>query len=347
MELTRCYNLALEANPVKLDTARYTYERHLQFVNLWTGKLLFNGNKSLSTAYLGQLANQAQHKARGVIRALRESAKETGNKVNVPVLQRVGCPAKIESSGNSFDYWLTVENEFEKAKRVALPVKSHRKLNLALKDGWKLNPVAEFFKDRNGRFYARVFVQKEVERAEPKREFLGCDVGYRNSVARSDGYVGKNTGKVIAAQRTKNAERRRQNHTVKTVKTFLKQLLDIEARRAVNVSRRNGLSLAVESPKTLANLRSGKLQGWARCYFYERCRVLCMEEGVCLVWVNPWQTSQTCSVCGVTDGKSREKNTFRCVSCKSELHADVNAAVNISRKGTESLRKIRRSGSVK
>jgi len=346
MEILRSYALVLDANPVKLDTARYTYERHLKLVNLWTGKLLFNGNKSLSTYGLGKLASQAQHRARGVIQALKASAKETGNKVNVPVLARVGCPAKIEESENSFDYWLTVEHEFEKAKRVALPVKSHRKFNDALKNGWVLNPVAEFFKDRNGRFYARVFVSKEVKKAEPRNEFLGCDVGYRNGVARSDGYIGKNTGKIIRLHRVKNAERRRQNHKVNSVKTFLKQLLDIEARRAVNVSLRDELSLVVESPKTLANLRSGKLQGWARCYFYERCRILSKEQGVFMLWVNPAYTSQTCSVCGLIDGKSREKSVFKCTSCKSELHADVNAAVNISRKGSESIVKMR-SGSAR
>ena len=72
MKMMRSYNLAIYPNPLKLDTARYTYERHLQFVNSWVGPLFFNGNRSLSTLGLGQLANQAQHKARGIISALRD-----------------------------------------------------------------------------------------------------------------------------------------------------------------------------------------------------------------------------------------------------------------------------------
>jgi transposase len=336
--------LALEANLTKLDTARYTYERHLQFVNLWTGKLLFNGNKSLSTADLGQLANQAQHRARGVIRALRESAKETGNKVNVPVLQRVGCPARIEASQNSFDYWLTIENEFEKAKRVALPVKSHGKLNRALKQGWALNPVAEFFKDRNGRFYARVFVQKEVKRAEPKPTSLGVDVGINHCVARSDGYLGRSAGKILRKARARDAERRRQGHQRSLPKSSFRQQLDIEAKRAVNVSLNRRQNLVVESPKILANLKPS-LQ-WARVYFANRCHILGREKEVFTWNVNPWNTSRTCYKCGYVAAESRNGVSFTCVGCGYKTHSDIGAARNIGRKGTESIMKMR-SGSGK
>lgn len=224
-------------------------------------------------------------------------------------------------------------------------MRSHRKMNDALRNGWALNPVGEFFKDRNGRFYARVFVQKEVAKAEPKLECLGVDVGYRHAVARSDGYIGVNTARVIKKSREQNAERRRQGHGTKSSKTFLKQLLDREARRAVNVSKRNGLSLITESPKALANLKSGKLSGWARCYFYERCRVLGQESEVCVRWVNPAYSSQECSKCGLIDGSNRVKQTFRCVSCGNTAHADINAAVVIARRGAVSIVKMR-SGTV-
>ena len=150
MKLTRTYNLALYSNKDKLEIARYTYVRHLTLTNHWTKLLFRNGNISISTAKMGQLANQAQHKARGIISALREAEKATKRKASTPEIERVGCPANLEPSENSFDYWLTVENEFTKTKRVALPVKSHRKLNDALRSGWKLIRNAELFQDKNG-----------------------------------------------------------------------------------------------------------------------------------------------------------------------------------------------------
>lgn len=350
MEVIRTYQLAIYPNAVKLDTARYTYERHLQHVNIWTGKLFFNGNKAISTEGMGQLCNQAQHKARGIIRALTQAAKETGGKTNVPVVKQAGCPAKIQASETpEFDYWMTVENEFERKGGIKIPCKSHKKLNGALRDGWVLNNVAEFFQDKNGKFYARVFVQKEVKKAEKKEASLGCDVGYRNAVIRSDRYIGQNISMVIKQERQKQASRQRNGLKVKRalgLKSRIKQVLDIEANAAVRRSCKASLNLVVESPKVLANLRSGKLHGWARNYFANRCQVLGKEHEVFVWEINPAYTSQTCFKCGHVDKQSRVGVSFVCVSCGHSDHADINAARNIARKGTESLRKLKRSGSV-
>ncbi|MEV0792741.1 transposase [Kribbella sp. NPDC050459] len=47
--------------------------------------------------------------------------------------------------------------------------------------------------------------------------------------------------------------------------------------------------------------------------------------------VNPAYTSQTCSACGHVASENRESQTvFRCVACRYEANADVNAAVNIA-----------------
>lgn len=337
MQMTRSYNLALHANSVKLDTARYTYERHAQYVRHWAGRLFFNGNKSLSTAGLGQLANQAQHKARGIISALTAAAKAAGNKTNVPRIERVGCPAKIEASQNSFDYWLSVESQF--GKRIQLPVKSHRKLNEALRGGWILNEAAEFFKDRNGVYYARVYVQREVTKAEPKVECLGVDVGYRHGACDSDGHIGTNTGRALRQTRERKAQRQRQGLKVSGVKSRMKQLLDREAKRAVARCADTSRSLAVEAPRVVGHLGKRNLHGWAAAYFESRCQVLCKENAVWSVWVTPAYTSQDCAECGHRDGQNRRGISFVCVSCRHRAHADVNAARNISARGTASLRK--------
>ncbi len=54
--------------------------------------------------------------------------------------------------------------------------------------------------------------------------------------------------------------------------------------------------------------------------------------GVVVAHVNPAYTSRTCSRCGCRDKRNRRSQAkFRCVVCKFESHADVNAATNISR----------------
>lgn len=350
MEVTRAYQLAIYPTKTKLDTARYTYTRFLEYINTWSGKLFFNGNKAISTEGLGMLCNQAQHKARGIIRALQAASKETGNKSNVPEVRRIGCPAKLQASlTHEFDYWLTVENQFAKKGGVKLPCKSHKKLNQALRVGWVLNDVAEFFQDKNGKFYARVFVQKEVKKATKKEQSLGCDVGYRNAVIRSDRYVGRNISRIIKKEKQKQASRQKNGLKVKKslgLKSRVKQVLDLEAKLAVRRSHKLGFNLVVESHKVLANLKSGKLHGWARSYFANRCQVLGKEQEVFVWEVNPAYTSQTCFNCRHVDKQSRVGVKFVCVSCGHSDHADINAARNIALKGTESLRKLKRSGSV-
>lgn len=368
MLLSRMFLLKLSGNKSKTDTARYTYEKHLMYVRHWVNLLYFNGNKAISTEGMGQLANQAQHRARAIIAAQTASTKATGNKSNVPQITRIGCPAKLGlSTTKDFDYWLLVENEFKKSGRIALPCQSHIRLNKFLKDGWTLNMESAELVYRGDVAYAHVCVQKEVDKAEPKTDTLGCDVGYRNSVSRSDGYVGKNTAKIIAKQRKKEKAQKRQDtlranrrhprrtiegqlwftkrplkkrHCSKKLKTVVKQILDAETRRAILVSKRGGKTLVVESPKVIANLKSGSLQGWARGYFASRAAVLGAENGVFVWSVNPAWTSVTCNGCGKIERQSRVGSRFECVACGHVAHADVQAAKNIAQIGRRTLRAL-------
>jgi putative transposase len=354
MQVTRIAKLALYPNPGKLEIARYTYERHLKFAQHFVTQLYFRfrqGVKSLTTKGMGQLANQAQHKAQGILKAHFESSKETGNKSNVPQIKQTGCPAKIEKSkDSSFDYWLTLENLFSKMGRVSIPVKGHKRLTQWLQRGYKLNPAAEFHKDKNGKFYAIVFLQKEVEKANPRKKCLGIDVGIFHAVARSDGYLGRGCRKLLKLTRDRNAERRRQGHSWKSAKTFMRQMLDIEAKRAVCVALVTGQSLAFEDPKLLANLKPrGRIAMWARSYFARRVQVLAQEYGVFTVAVRPAYTSQTCSECGYCDAQNRVKSAFKClkVGCGNSTDSEINASRVIALKGSENVVKILdyRSGS--
>lgn len=63
------------------------------------------------------------------------------------------------------------------------------------------------------------------------------------------------------------------------------------------------------------------------------------ERGGTLVKVNPAYTSQTCSDCGTIDKQSRESQArFVCRHCGFRAHADHNAAINILRRNTASMR---------
>jgi len=338
--MNRSYKLKVYGNKVKTDTALYTLNRFKAFSECFIGKLFFNGNRHISTVGMGDLADKAQKKCFGVVRSLHALQKE-GIKTNVPYKPDFGCPGMIyPAKKGAFDYWISVSNLWTKRSVVALPAKSHKALNGALKNGWKIIPNCEL-KIINGNLYAIVFVSKETSRMKKFNNVLGCDVGLKHSVSCSDRYLGHGLKRAIRTDRIRTAERRRQGHKVSSkVKTLIKQILDREAKTVLRRSQRSLSAIAVESPKRLANLRSGKLQGWARSYFANRLHILGKENGVLILDINPYQTSQTCSKCGIVDKKSRRsRDEFVCASCGHKDHADTNASVVIAQKGAQMLAK--------
>lgn len=336
--VTRSYKLPIIANRDKIETAKYLINRFNLYLVQFLGNLYYY-NKTESTEGLGELANQAQHVAKGKVKAIKESAKATGNKVNLPMITHEGVPVKVElSHKTSFDYVVKVPNHWKKNCKLDLMVKSNKNFNDALKNGWEKTSFGELKQDKNGKIYLIVCVQKTVKRAELITDCVGVDVGISSCISRSDGYQAQEISSVLKEQKRKQAERQRQGIRSKVNKTSLKQILDKEAKNTVARCAESKLSLAVESRKVLNNLRSGKLQGWARCYFANRCEVLCRESSVFFVEVNPAYTSQICHCCdavGLRDGK-----TFTCPSCKKTFDADFNGSVNIAKKGRQAIEQI-------
>ena len=337
----RSYKLKIYPNKGKAEAMRYAHGAFLKWCGHWSGKLLFNGNKRISTKGMGKIADQAQHRIRGVISALKASSEATGNKMNVPGTENLGMYAKISpSKAGGFDYWVQTQDLWNRGKPVKAPAKSHKALNKALESGWKLSGHCEV-KRAGGEWYALVFLSKEVEKARPNPDFTGVDAGYRHSVATSEGHLGFRSDKVIRKARDSQRERYRQRtkHGQAQApkgnkrKTQLKQLLDKEAQVIVRRSLRLGRSLAVESPKTLANLKSGKLHGWARNHLGARLKALARENSIWLMEINPAYSSQTCGECSERDAKSRVRGLFKCVKCGHTDNADVNAAKVLCQRG--------------
>ncbi len=340
----RSYFIPVYSNPGKQESIRYTITRFAQYVQHFVNKFFYDQVSKSSTKGIGKLANQAQYKARGIIRAQRAASEATGNKSSCPEIKFKSCPAKIEvSEDSSYDYWISSLDQFTDKRngRTFIPANSIKPLNKSLKHGWKLNETCElvFRGSKYPKLYARVFVEKEEPKLLQSRGFLGVDVGINHTVVRSDGYLGPSAKKILDRTREIRAERQRQNHKFKSQKTALKQQLDIDVNRALNVSKRNSLSLAVENPKVLANLKTHNK--WAKCYFANRLTVRAREEGIDLKFINPAYSSITCSQCGTIDKWSRDRQDFHCTACGYVAHADLNAACILSQRASVSFPKER------
>jgi putative transposase len=73
-------------------------------------------------------------------------------------------------------------------------------------------------------------------------------------------------------------------------------------------------------------------QGWGNFRLYLEYKQA--QRGGWVFYINPANTSQTCSGCShIHPGNRRSQSDFVCLSCGLEINADLNAAINISRAG--------------
>jgi IS605 OrfB family transposase len=184
--------------------------------------------------------------------------------------------------------------------------------------------------------------------------FLGVDLGVAQIAADSDGnlYSGSEIKSVrhrqrrlrakLQARRTRSAKRRLQKLSGKE-RRFAKHVNHVISKQIVAAAERTGRGIAVEEltgirERIRATRRQrGVLHSWAFAQLRAFLEYKAKRAGVCLVAVNPRNSSRECSLCGHTDkGNRPNQSTFRCATCGFAAHADTNAARVIAGRATVS-----------
>jgi putative transposase len=188
---------------------------------------------------------------------------------------------------------------------------------------------------------------------------VGIDRGVANTVALSTGELlslpdmtaidrrHRHAQRVLA--RRKKGSKRRQRQKARVARLAAKRArvrLDWHHKTSADIARRFG-HVALEDLNVRGMTAKGRgkrglnrsilNQGW---HAFERLLAYKLDErGGTLDKVPAAYTSQTCSACGAIDKGSRESQAaFRCLHCGFAIHADENAAINIRRRSSASLR---------
>lgn len=112
-----------------------------------------------------------------------------------------------------------------------------------------------------------------------------------------------------------------------------------------NVASRRVVDLAVEHAPAVIYLEDlthyretakEPIHDWPFAEIQDKIAYKATEEGIPVEFVDPRNTSITCRKCGVVDGNARDGRDFYCSACGYEIHADVNAAINIALAGGDS-----------
>jgi len=286
------------------------------------------GEGCLPSKGLGEFVGRAYRRAYIDYRRTTKAGHKPG-----PLKAELIDSAEIQRprKATSFDCWIMVRGTTTSRGRNGgfyVPARRHVALNRALAlPGAVLNESAEIF-HRNSKWYARVSVSVPLaEVRQPTQGWIGCDVGVRSAVVRSDGYRGPDLRPLFNRDDERKQNYAKQGRDRYRPMSPSRQAIAREARKAVLVGLATGRGLALEDPKRLIRWKQH-----ASRFFGMRVLLLAAISGLAVCVIGPPYTSITCSRCGHVERRQRHKGTFRCWHCGYLTNSDFNASVNVCHK---------------
>ena len=327
--VTLSYKLKLYPTRVKADTLALLSSLFRRAHTECTTKMRQGEGRLPSTRGLGSFIGITYRRAYiDYIRAHKMGHEAGALKAELIDAAELQVPRRAKG----FDYWVMIKGTTRLCGRreaLYVPARGHKALNRTLAlPGAQLrtghNTCAEVVR-KNGKWYAYVYVTVPLAEVQVPNGWLGCDVGIRACVTRSDGYQGPDLRPIIRYTRNRKADQQRNGIDRQTM-TCQRQILSGEARLAVSVAQRSGRGVSLEDPRSLPRYKQ-----WAARLFAKRVQLLAAIGGVPVVLLNPSGTSLTCSRCGFGEKRQRHKEAFRCWRCGYTTNADANASLNICR----------------
>jgi putative transposase len=200
----------------------------------------------------------------------------------------------------------------------------------------------------DGKWFLLVTVDVPDGAPVPVTDFIGVDLGIAAIATDSDG--DQHSGKPIDDIRRKhNLQRKRlQRRNTKGARKklkriagkeghFRKQVNHVISKRIVDAARRTGRGIGLENLEGIRARVTAKgsearnrLSGWSFAQLGTFIDYKARLAGIPVVYVDPRNTSRTCSECGHCEKANRpSQSRFSCKACGFTANADWNAARNI------------------
>lgn len=220
----------------------------------------------------------------------------------------------------------------------------------AVVEGESSTGSAELHLSDSGSLTCNLSISTDVSVYEPgdTERTMGVDLGERVMYA---AVVADESGGVESVEMRKGGEFRHARERLKRKRAALMEADDLRGVRQcrdehrrytdhmTHVASREIVDLAVEHrPVTivLENLTDYRfdedepIHDWPYAELQTKIAYKATEEGIPVAEVDPAGSSNTCSECGASDPEWRDGAEFLCGDCGYEVHADVNAAKNLS-----------------
>ena len=204
---------------------------------------------------------------------------------------------------------------------------------------------------RNGTFFLYATIDLPEDAPIQPTRFLGIDLGIANLATDSDGNA--HTGEAVEVVRQRCMAHRAtfQRTGTKSAKRRLKAMAGRQkrfqhwvnhdiAKRLVQYAKDTKAVLVLEDlthirrRMTVRKRQRAKQHNWSFGQLRAFLAYKAQRAGVHVLFVEPRNTSKTCSRCGVVDkGNRRSQAEFSCLRCGYTCHADFNAARNLAVRG--------------
>lgn len=231
-------------------------------------------------------------------------------------------------------------------KRIEIPIKIPEYYWKYL--SWSYQ-TALFTIDRKGRSFLHITFSKDVNIGKiSNRLQAGVDVGINHIAVTSNRQFF--SGNKIKKYRIKykRLRARLQSKGTRSAQKLLKKISGRERRFKAYwnhviskqiVSNCDAGTIVLENLKGIRKVRKGKrfnfwLNGWSFYQLHSFIKYKAEMEGIKVIKVSPYLTSQTCSKCGELG--SRSKGFFICSHCGYSLNADLNASYNLAKHHSKS-----------
>lgn len=202
----------------------------------------------------------------------------------------------------------------------------------------------------NNKFFLNIVIEFPDGTPYIPKGILGIDKGIVNIATTSDGdiFSGKQIDKIrestnkIKSALQKRGSKSAKRHLKKIAKKqfhFQKDLNHRISKQIVSIAKGTERAIALEDLKGIRSrqtVRRADKQRFGNWAFYQLDNFIGYKAkiaGVPLIYVDPRNTSRTCSVCGFISKSNRKtQSEFICIHCGFSLNADINGAINIAQK---------------
>ena len=112
---------------------------------------------------------------------------------------------------------------------------------------------------------------------------------------------------------------------------YTEQVLDTASREIVDLAVEHApVAIQLEDLTHYRETARDPIHDWPFAKLQEKIAYKATAEGIPVEFVDPAYTSVTCRKCGQTNREYRDGTDFSCTRCGYEVHADVNAAINVA-----------------